>query len=438
MPASPVATKAVRLMTAALWTLAAAVGLAGEAERARRILSAAGVRGGLVVHLGCGDGRLTAALRASDRYLVHGLDADAADVAEARGQLQKLGLYGEISVARFDGRHLPYADNLVNLIVAEDRGDVPMEELTRVLAPLGVAYLKQGDAWAKTVKPWPKNIDEWTHWLHGPDGNAVARDKVAGPPRGMQWIARPLWSRHHNTVPSVTAWVSARGRVFAVVDEAPPGMHGDAPDQWALVARDAFNGILLWRIPLPEWGWRAWSADWHCRFTVPTHIPRRLVASGDRLYATLGFNAPLSELDAATGEVLRTFKGTAFTDEILCHDGLLILAINEGPQEPGRRGKPGDPPVRKAVAALDAKSGEMLWRTGDYGGLRSKTGSMDRISHLSMAAGGGQVFFVDGDALVSLDLKSGRQVWRAPRPKVPEHPMRYHIRITDMCSLVYH
>ena len=37
------------------------------------ILKASSVRGGLVVHLGCGDGKLTAALRANDSYLVHGL-----------------------------------------------------------------------------------------------------------------------------------------------------------------------------------------------------------------------------------------------------------------------------------------------------------------------------------------------------------------------------
>ena len=42
------------------------------------ILEASGVKGGLVVHLSCGDGRLTAELRPNDRYQVHGLDRDAA------------------------------------------------------------------------------------------------------------------------------------------------------------------------------------------------------------------------------------------------------------------------------------------------------------------------------------------------------------------------
>ena len=39
------------------------LGICGAGE-ARQILDAAGVKGGLVVHLGCGDGALTAALRA--------------------------------------------------------------------------------------------------------------------------------------------------------------------------------------------------------------------------------------------------------------------------------------------------------------------------------------------------------------------------------------
>ena len=43
---------------------------------AERILEQAGVQGGLIVHLGCGDGRLTVALRAGDGFLVHGLDCD--------------------------------------------------------------------------------------------------------------------------------------------------------------------------------------------------------------------------------------------------------------------------------------------------------------------------------------------------------------------------
>ena len=60
---------------------------------AEQILEASGIQGGLVVHLGCGDGKLTAALRAGDSFLVHGLDADA---DRATGILYREGLPASI------------------------------------------------------------------------------------------------------------------------------------------------------------------------------------------------------------------------------------------------------------------------------------------------------------------------------------------------------
>lgn len=43
---------------------------------ARKILNDTGVQGGLVVHIGCGDGKLAAALGTGDKYSVQGLGAD--------------------------------------------------------------------------------------------------------------------------------------------------------------------------------------------------------------------------------------------------------------------------------------------------------------------------------------------------------------------------
>ena len=56
------------------------------------ILDAAGIQGGLIVHLGCGDGRLTAALRAGDNCVVQGLDTDPQHVEAARKHIQSLGI----------------------------------------------------------------------------------------------------------------------------------------------------------------------------------------------------------------------------------------------------------------------------------------------------------------------------------------------------------
>src|SRR5210317_2567695 len=107
----------------------------GTQPDAEQILDDSGIRGGLVVHIGCGDGEFTAQVGKNGRFLVHGLDTDAKHVAAARGYLSGLGLQGRVSVAQFDGQHLPYADNLVNLIVADAPVDVPSEEILRVLAP---------------------------------------------------------------------------------------------------------------------------------------------------------------------------------------------------------------------------------------------------------------------------------------------------------------
>ena len=196
--------------------------------------------------------------------------------------------------------------------------------------------MKTDGRWTKTVKPWPEEIDEWTHWLHAADGNAVARG------HGRRTAAAVAVDRQAVLVAAPQHGAQRQrdgvGRRAAVLHRRRSArQHGrlGTRTSGSLVARDAFNGLLLWKKPIPDWGWKAWSAEWTCRFTVPTHLPRRLVAVGDRVYVTLGFNAPLSELDAATGEVVRVLEGTEFTDEILCHEGRLILALNKAPQRPG-------------------------------------------------------------------------------------------------------
>ena len=185
---------------------------ADEATDANSIIEAAGVNGGLVVHLGSGDGKLTAALRKGPGYQVHGLDRDGGKVAAARRHIQSLGIYGDGSVDRLEGKRLPYIDNLVNLLVAEDLAGISMEEALRVLVPRGVVYTKVGGEWKKTVKPRPDNIDDWTHFMYGPGGNAVAHDTVVGPPEHLQWVGSPRWSRQHDRMASMSALVSANGR----------------------------------------------------------------------------------------------------------------------------------------------------------------------------------------------------------------------------------
>ena len=83
------------------------------------------MRGGLIIHLNCGEGGLTEALRVSDSYLVHGLDPEIENVQTARQNILSKHKYGPISVDQLLDDRLPYRDNLVNLVVADDLGGIP-------------------------------------------------------------------------------------------------------------------------------------------------------------------------------------------------------------------------------------------------------------------------------------------------------------------------
>ena len=80
-------------------------------------LMEADIKGGLIVHVGCGDGTLCAALGEDPNYVVQGLHRDPLAVARARSTVRAKGNYGRVSIRHWEGESLPYADNLVNLIV---------------------------------------------------------------------------------------------------------------------------------------------------------------------------------------------------------------------------------------------------------------------------------------------------------------------------------
>jgi outer membrane protein assembly factor BamB len=383
-----------------------------ERQQARQILDATGVEGGLVVHLGCGDGRLTAALGPGDRFLIHGLDADPDNVERARQHVRSLGRYGKIAVDRHTGSRLPYADNLVNLLIAERLGRVPMDEVMRVLCPGGLAYVRQGDAWAKTVKPRPPQLDEWTHSLHAADNNAVGQDAVVGPPRHIQWVGEPRRARQHENLASVSAVVSAGGRIFSIEDRGPIASIM-LPAKWFLVGRDAFNGVTLWKRPVGPW-------EGHLRpFRMgPPDISRRLVAVGDRVYVTLGYGKPLSALRGATGETVTDYEGTEGTTEVLCRDGVLYVVVGDvdaqQAAEAAKRRGASPSPRDKRILAIRADTGEPLWTKSDL--------DTSQLLPATLAVSSGRVFFQNPEKIFCLSASTGEKLWQAARPVAAKRP----------------
>ena len=399
-----------------------AVGLLASAAAAdsasdppiKKILDAIGISGGMVVHLGCGDGKLTAALHIDDAYTVHGLDADPANVAQAREHVRSLDIYGPVSVEHFSGSALPYTDNLINLVVVQDAGNVPINEIMRVLAPQGVACIETGGNWERIVKPRPDNIDDWGHFLHDADNNAVADDTVVGAPRSLQWIAPPLWLRSHETPSGIQSPVTSGGRLFYFFDEGVIGITDERlPDRWSLICRDAANGRLLWKRPLGPWGWREWTyerlagKDWTMLRSARTNVPpdnqRRIVACQDRLYVTLAHASRMSILDAVTGQVTATVEETQGASEILVSQGIAVVYTRQIAEDVAqRRGIEDRGDV--ALVAVDADSGKVRWRR-----------PCNPIRPLTLAIDNGRVIYLAGKNLVALDLKSGRQLWQAPQ-----------------------
>ncbi len=374
------------------------------ARQAEQILKACDIKGGLIVHIGCSDARLTAALCADKSYLVHGLDRSEKRIADAREYLHSRGVYGNVSVDALEGDTLPYIDNLVNLVVSEDLDTIPMSEVMRVLCPNGVAYIQSNGKWTQTIKPRPKNIDEWTHYLHDASNNAVSHDDVVGPPRHMQWIGSPRYARHHDRMSSVSAAVTANGRVFYILDEAPRASIL-IPPKWMLIARDAFNGTILWKRPLGKWFTHLWPLK-----SGPAQLPRRLVAVGDRVYGTLALDAPLTALDAATGKTIQTYPRTQATEEVIFSDGVLFALVNDASEKPDYHGNQRftkgynttfwDEANRKIVA-IRADSGEILWTESR------------RVLPATLAVDEQRVFFHDGASVVCLNRNTGKESWRS-------------------------
>ncbi len=399
------------LVGAALFYGLACLGGAGgpapaRLRQARSIAARSGLHGGLVVDLGCGAGELAEALHLGPAWLVQGLAFEPSAIHSARERLLARGLLGPVTVAPLAGPRLPYIDNLVDLLVVEKPGHIPEPERFRVLRPGGVLVIRNPDGtWRKQVKPRPPTIDRWTHYLHDPGNNAVAHDSLVAPPRHLQWTADPPWSRHHDHVSSTTAMVCDGPRVFQVLDKGSIASIL-LPSHWALVCRDAFNGKLLWEHPIPEWETRMWPLK-----SGPAQLPRRLVADGGRVYIPLGLDVPVSALDAASGNVLKTYPDTRGAEEILCSHGVLFVLTDphfdlDKYTNPRAVHRPWWTGRTHRIVAVAADSGKPLWQVASP------------VMPLTLAADDARVYFHDGNRLVALDRQTGKRLWQsAPVPR---------------------
>ncbi|MAD79752.1 MAG: hypothetical protein CMJ50_02750 [Planctomycetaceae bacterium] len=293
---------------------------------------AAGLHGGLVVQLGANDTQAASRQSLTGRYLIHVLDPDAEKIQSARSRLRQDGHYGLAWAEQpVDRDRLPYADNMVNLIVVRDY-TVGVEELSRVLTPDGTVVVTDANVLPKSLlvaggfvsfvekgsnliarKPRPEAMDSWSHPRHAADGNAVSRDTLVGPPDRVRWIAA--------ATSEVEGMVTAGGRNF----------YG------GILARDSFNGLRLWHRDLRK------SENNPDDFSLPrlSRDGARPVASDELVFAVLQ-NRPVA-LDAATGEVVVAL-GDMLNPKTVIHDGTRVIAADSN-----------------SVRAFDTETGKESW-----------------------------------------------------------------------------
>jgi len=366
----------------ALVTCSASAGPAGEA------VPPGGNERGLVVVIGCDPAGPGAGLKKG--RLTEYLDTDRAKVDRMRRRIQQEGLSGRVSARAFDGKNLPYVDNLVNHVAVRGAEfKVAQEEIRRVLAPGGAAVILKGPSGAASErfsKPRPQTIDTWTHFFHDADNNAVARDSVVAPPGHVQWLGGPTWTRHHDVDkggnPAIRPVLTSGRRLHYMVDETRSS-DMSRPGRWFLHARDAFNGILLWK--------KAVKVQ---RETLDS-VWRTMVVDEKNVYAPLGPGQPPSVIDGATGRTLRTCAGPAGYTEVVKHGPALFLTAGG------------------AVVSVSTETGKPRWTW--------RTGPKESIVRFTLAASDGRVFVRTTTRVCCLSAENGtlKWQWAAASHKVP-------------------
>ncbi|HOX06780.1 MAG TPA: PQQ-binding-like beta-propeller repeat protein [Planctomycetota bacterium] len=374
--------------------LVSGAALAGEALTADGVVARAGVAGGLASfpRASAGDEKLILELARRPAMVVHALARDEKAAAELREAGEKAGLLGRtLYVEAGDAAHLPFADRLVDLMVAADMSEAELTpalraEWFRVLAPRRGALLVGGTVLRSEL---PSGSDPWTHRCHGPDNAQVSTDATFKPPFLTQWWALPrqdgFWG---------TTVVSGQGRMFTVRASRRP------ENPVILTARSLTSGLVLWQKPLraaPE-GAKA---------------PHGGYAPGRQCIAVAGDTVCLIDrdgvalLDGETGRERSRIAGPkpgGSVKWLAVSDGkLAVLSGDADVIQPITYQTVAANPVGRELAVYDLATGKELWK-------QTVAGDIDERA---LAVRGAQLIcLAQAEGVVARELGSGKEVWR--------------------------
>ena len=376
-------------------------------QAAEEILKRSGAKKGYGLIVGNEQGRLAFELAKRSELKIYAVEADAKNVAEARANLSRAGLYGtRIVIHQADPANVPYSNYFANVIASDSLlkngalvGDP--QKLARHLKPLGGAIvlgqpagasgksieiadvtawlqrtelgeqakLTAADGWATLTRGALPGAGNWSHQYGNAANTAVSLDKRVKGDLGVLWFGDPgpgdMVNRHEGAVgPLATG-----GRLFVQGEDT-------------IQAYDAYNGTFLWKYENPK----------ALRTGVfQNQNPGNLAASDDRLFHFV--KDQLIELDAATGETKRIHRlppgkddGKYEWDYVATENGLLFGTATirkELEAKLKRRGLKTEDATDE-IFAIDIETGKHLW---NYNG--------QNISHHTIAISPENVYFID-------------------------------------------
>ncbi|MBI2481614.1 MAG: PQQ-binding-like beta-propeller repeat protein, partial [Planctomycetia bacterium] len=258
----------------------------GVASMTPFVMEQTQVTRGVAAVLGA-DWELTRDLVHDTELLIYVREPNVDTADKIRKQVREAGFgIDRVVIEQGSVEKLPFADNMIDLVITSRSAEgtlakLSVEEVMRILRPEGTALLqpletsdstisdfskltqqlrsagskailqvKEGPrrSWLVAKKPSLAGADDWSHWEHGPDNNPVSGDSAIKAPYMTQFMAHPMYIG----MPSITT--AAGGRTFLAI-----GHISHHPREWEtlykLIARNGYNGTVLWERDLPEGYW---------------------------------------------------------------------------------------------------------------------------------------------------------------------------------------
>jgi len=331
------------------------------ARAAGEILESSGITKGYALDLGCGDGQLLTELAQRSDLFCYGIEKDPEKVKQARQNLTAAGIYGSrVMVLEGDpaDSHLP--NYFANLIISSQSlvsalPEPVLIEASRLSRPWGGTLVTGAPGKMSTKRRGAlKGAGQWTHQYANPANTVNSGDELIRGPLGMLWFSdlEQAMTQRHGRAP---APLFNKGVLYS------EGLD-------TLIAVDAYNGHQLWEYPVPGI-LDAYDGD-HLMGTSGTGS--NYCVSDDSVYVRMEDRC--LRIDAETGELQATFKAPPSNKVekhvwgyLAHHEGMLFGTLADPEHVPTFRWRPGGDMNKqltesKAFFALDAHSGEVVWR----------------------------------------------------------------------------